>query len=335
MGKTEINDRLRGEKGIKIDAATVPFSSRGDRFVREGYQKGDEFPRQLEMIAKIKGVTGIALDYPSQYEDPYYLKKLLDNIGLKLGMTEIDMYSTEKWKFGSITSSDKQIRKDAISLIKRGIDAAVEAGGSDVQLWLGQDGYEYPFQSNFNDSWKRLLDSIEEVVDYRPDMKITIEYKSKEPRAKCYISTIGKALFICERIRKPNVGITLDVGHSLMAMENPAESAVIAMQSGRLFHLHLNDNYRDWDHDLIPGTVNLWDTIELFYWLEKMNFDGWYGIDIYPYREDGFLALKKTVENIFKLNAFARVLLKEDIEKLQQENKPIEIIDTLWKKILK
>lgn len=46
------------------------------------------------MIAKVKGITGVALDYPSQYDDPHRLRKLLDNVRLELGMTEIDMYST-------------------------------------------------------------------------------------------------------------------------------------------------------------------------------------------------------------------------------------------------
>lgn len=319
---------------MKIDVATTPFSSRADRFVRKGYQEGYEFARQLEMIGKIEGITGVALDYPTQYNDPHCLKKLLDNAGLKLGMTEIDMYSSAKWKFGSLSSNNNRLWKEAVKLVKRGIDAAIEAQGADVQLWLGQDGYEYPFQSNLNDAWKRLLDAIAEVVNYRPEMKITIEYKNKEPRAKCYIATMGKAMFICERVGKPNAGITLDVGHSLMALESPAESAVLAMQSGRLFHLHLNDNYRDWDHDMIPGTVNLWDALELFYYLEKMHFDGWYGIDIYPYREDGTEALKRTVENIFKLQEISRKLAGENLEQLQKENNSPEIIKTLWGKVL-
>ncbi len=320
---------------MKIDAATTPFSSRADRFVRKGYQEEYEFARQLDMIGKIEGITGVALDYPTQYEEPERLKKLLDNSGLKLGMTEIDMYSSAKWKFGSLSSSDDKLRKEALTLVKRGIDAAIEAQGADVQLWLGQDGYEYPFQSNLHDAWKNLMDSIEEAVNYRPEMRITVEYKNKEPRAKCYIATVGDAMFICERINKPNIGITLDVGHSLMALENPAESAVLAMQSDRLFHLHLNDNYRDWDHDMIPGTVNLWDTLELFYWLEKMSFDGWYGIDIYPYREDGAEALKRTVWNIFKLKEMAGKLLEENLDQLQGKNDSPEIIKTLWTKVLR
>ncbi len=323
------------DDALKIDTGTTSFSSCADRFVKGGYKEQFPFERQLEMIAAIEGITGVALDYPSQYEDPVALLALLDPLGLALGMTEIDMYSSATWRFGSLSSLDDRLRSEAIALCKRGVDAAIEAGGADVQLWLGQDGYDYPFQTDYNEAWARLVDAIEEVVCHRPEMKITVEYKSKEPRMRCFISTVGRALYICERIGRPNVGITLDVGHSLMALENPAEAAVMAMQQGRLFHLHLNDNYRDWDHDMIPGTVNLWDTIELFYWLEKMDFDGWHGIDIYPYREGGAAALRRTVESTYRFREIARRLIGAGIESLQTGERAVEVIDLLVAEVLK
>ena len=47
----------------------------------------------------MEGITGVALDFPSQYDDPVALRGQLDAVGLQLGMTEIDMYSSGKWKF--------------------------------------------------------------------------------------------------------------------------------------------------------------------------------------------------------------------------------------------
>lgn len=320
---------------LKIDAATTSYGSCADRFVRDGYKEAYPFPRQLELLAAIPGITGVALDYPSNYDDPVALRALLDPLGLELGMTEIDMYSSARWKYGSLSSLDDTTRHEALALVKRGIDAAIEARGADVQLWLGQDGYEYPFATDYNEAWARLADAIAEVVAYRPEMKITVEYKCKEPRVRCFISTVGRALYLCERTGAPNAGITLDVGHSLMAQENPAEAAVMALQRGRLFHLHLNDTYRDWDHDLIPGTVNLFDTIELFYWLQRLGFDGWYGIDIYPYREDGTAALTRTVENIHRFREIARRLIEAGLPALQNGERAAEVIDFVMSQVLK
>ncbi len=39
--------------------------------------------------------------------------------------------------------------------------------------------------------------------------------------------------------------------------------------------------------NLVPGAVNVWDHIEFFYWLRKLGYEGWFNIDIYPYRDDG------------------------------------------------
>jgi xylose isomerase len=320
---------------LKIDAATTAFGSCADRFVRGGYREGYEFAKQLELMSQVEGLVGVALDYPSQYDDPAALRRVLDDVGLELGMTEIDMYSSARWKHGSLSSPDAALRAEAVALVKRGIDAAIEARGADVQLWLGQDGYEYPFQSDLRAAWDRLLEAITEIVNHRPEMRITIEYKIKEPRARCHLATVGDVLYICERIGKPNAGITLDVGHSLMALENPAESAVKAMRDGRLFHLHLNDNYRDWDHDMLPGSVNLWDTLELFYWLVRMDFDGWWGVDIYPYREDGAQALRRTIESIYRFHEIAVRLQEVGLEALQVESDAVAVMDTLMREVLK
>ncbi len=110
---------------LKIDTATTSFSSCADRFVKGGYKQQFPFEQQLEMIASVDGITGVALDYPSQYEDPAALRALIDPLGLALGMTEIDMYSSAQWRFGSLSSLDDATRDEAIALCKRGVDAAI------------------------------------------------------------------------------------------------------------------------------------------------------------------------------------------------------------------
>ena len=40
-----------------------------------------------------------------------------------------------------------------------------------------------------------------------------IEYKPNEPRAHCFIGTVGKTLLLDGKVDKPNVGAMIDVGH--------------------------------------------------------------------------------------------------------------------------
>lgn len=291
---------------LKIDAALTAFSTCADRFVREGYRGAEELERMVERAGRIRGLKAVAMDYPTTFADPDTALRVLGRHGLGVGMVEVDLYGGVEWKLGSLSAPDPEVRQKAIRLSKEAMDFCAAAHGADVQLWLGQDGFDYPFQVDYAASWGRLLEGIEEIAAHRSDVRLTLEYKIKEPRNRCHISTVGRAWAIVSRIGSPHVGCTLDVGHSLMAQENPAEAAAILGREGRLFHLHLNDCYRDWDHDMVPGTVNFWETVELFYWLERVGFDGWYGIDIYPYREEGATALQMAVDSIAFFRGLAR-----------------------------
>ena len=66
-------------------------------------------------------------------------------------------------------------------------------------------------------------------------------------------------------------------------------------QRGKLFHMHFNDNYRAWDDDMIVGSIHTVEYIELLYWLDRIDYTGWYSMDQYPYREDAKRALSESI----------------------------------------
>jgi len=320
---------------LRIDSNLAPFSPCVDRFVTSGYREAVSFERQLELLAGVPGIVGVALDYPTQFGDGVALRELTARFGLRVGMVEVDMYSTPEWQHGSLTAADEATRRRALARCKRGVEEALAAEAADLQLWLGQDGYDYPFQSDYREAWARLRDGIAEVAAHRPEMRITVEYKLKEPRNRCHLATAAAVLSLILEIGAPNVGATLDVGHSLMALENPAEAAVLLGSRGRLYHLHLNDNFRDWDHDMSPASVHLWEQLELFYWLRRLGFDGWYGIDTYPYREDGRRALERTVRTVYWLYEMAAALPADEMARLQRADDVAGILDLLHEHVLR
>ena len=75
------------------------------------------------------------------------------------------------------------VRREAIDLTKRGIDAARAMGAPMMTLWLGQDGYDYAFQCDYPALWADEIAGIAEVAAYDPDCMISIEYKPNEPRS--------------------------------------------------------------------------------------------------------------------------------------------------------
>jgi xylose isomerase len=101
------------------------------------------------------------------------------------------------------------------------------------------------------------------------------------------------------------------VGHALMAQENLAESLVILDSRRKLYQIHVNENYKDADPDLIFGTINFWEILEFFYYLNKTDFGGWCSIHIIAPRDDRVRSLAVGVKLIHKYQALAERLLAQ------------------------
>lgn len=317
-----------------IASGLSPFSPCFDRFIPTGYREGMEFTQQVEAAAGIEGLGGLVLVWPAQFQEACQVKPLLARHGLALATLEFSLYADRRWKAGLFTAVDAGLRREAVEACKKGVDVAAEAGAEDVLLWPGQDGFDYPFQADYHANWARLVEGISEVASHRPDMKISIEYKRMEPRANIHVRNAGVLLCLLNDIALPNVGATVDLGHSLYAAENPAEALALVARAGRLFQVHVNDNYRDWDHDLIPGSVNFWETLELFYWAERSGYAGWYQIDSYPYRDDGRAALCAAVERTRYFIDRARELLQSPLSESLARSDAVAAGRLVWQHVL-
>ena len=298
----------------KIGSGFAPFSPCVDRFNTAGYRDPMSLEQQFDAAAAIKGFGGVALDYPYQFKDAQEVQPLLKRTGLAFVTLEIGLYPDRKWKNGTYTAPDPGVRRDAIEMSKKALDVAAELGAADVLMWPGQDGFDYPFQSDYARFWTLLVDAVGEVAAHRPDVKIAIEYKKQEPRVNCYIRNAGVLLSFLHEVGMRNVGACIDLGHSLAAGENPAEAAVLLHRAGKLFQVHLNDNYRDWDHDLILGSVTFWETLEFFYWLARCGWDGWHILDVFPYRIDGPASLQEGVNRTILFIELARKIATRSLQ---------------------
>jgi len=148
------------------------------------------------------------------------------------------------------------------------------------------DGHNYNFEVDYFNQWNWLEEGIAEGSKHRGDIRVSMEYKLNEARNFNILSDMGRTLYLCQRIGLPNVGVTMDVGHALIGKETPAEVVTLAAQAGRLFYVHFNDNGREWDWDMLPGSVNFWDLIEMIFYLERLKWEGWFAYDIFTRNGD-------------------------------------------------
>ena len=242
--------------------------------------------------------------------------KHLGRTGLSVASVAVDTFANPVFQQGSLSSLDKKIRDQAINDTKFAMDFAHEVGCDIVTLWPGQDGYDYIFQSDYIKERTLFQDALSELCDYRKDVTLTLEYKIKEPRTHSYISTVGSTLLMINTINKENLGVALDYGHAALGYESPAEAvAMCKMYGDRLKHIHINDNYRLWDDDMIVGSVHTLEYLEFIYWLHRTGYDGYLTLDQFPFREDGRDAVK---ESALWLRALEEVTGRADEKEIEK-----------------
>jgi len=281
----------------KLGACLPTFASCADRYCLSGYGRGGKtMEEMLSMAKKVEGLDGLELVGNWHINDKNISKvmKLFKDNGFAIPMIVPDLWTQEKWGRGSIAAADKKIRGDAVAEVKKCMDWAAEAGCPFVDVWPGQDGYDYVFQADFSDAWRWMRDGVSECAAHSKKVKVLVEYKLKEPRTHCFLNSAAKAVLLIQGV--PNTGVLLDVGHSLAAGENMAEAAAFLADHGVLDYVHLNDNYRGWDDDMLVASVHVPEWLELVYWLLRTGYGGWLTLDIFPYREEKIPAAVESFE---------------------------------------
>jgi len=238
---------------LNVSAHVFCLGTYPERYVPGGYFDEMNIDEMLEIFSKIEGLDGVFQIYPPLLmpRDPVKLKQKLTNHNLQLADVFVEGWSDRKWKHGAYSTTEKQVRRDAIKLFEDGIDFARALDAQSILFWPAHDGFDYPFQTNYYDGWKYLVETLQELGEYNRSMKIAVEYKCKDPRQRQYVSNIGKLMMLLNDVGMDNVGGVIDIGHAFMAQENIAESLSILEIHDKLLQIHLNENYKDADPDMI------------------------------------------------------------------------------------
>ncbi len=307
----------------------IPFGSNIDRFATEGYHEDLSIEKRLKSAAQIEGLKAVELHYPGMInkENLEEIREMLTRLNLECSLISPSISGEKNWAKGALSNLDRATRENVAKRIKDAMDLSVALKAYKINLWPGLDGYDYSFQVNYLKKWNFIIEVIKECADYNPLVKISIEYKFKEPRSRCFLSDVGKILYIIDRVGRDNVGVTLDFGHSIMALENPAESATLLLNEGKLFHVHLNDTWGDWDWDMIAGSVHIYEYIEFFFWLKELNYQDWYSFDLYPSRENPQMAIGTSIKNLERIIKITDKIERTKLLDLLERENAAEIFD--------
>ncbi len=302
-----------------------------DRFLSSGYKDQPSKETMIRQASQIEGVKAVELVgvWDVTPENVHEMGSLLSKYGLGVASIIPDHFSQKRWGKGAFTSKDASIRAQALDDTFAAAEMARVLKCPLINLWPGQDGYDYAFQADYRTERRWIVDAVEKVAKAYPDIKFSLEYKVKEPRTHSFMARAADTLLIAKETGLANVGVTIDTGHALAGYENLAESAVILSDFGRkLFHMHFNDNYRSWDDDMIVGSVHFVEYVELMFWLKEVGYDSWYSMDQYPYREDGQEALRASVEFLQGIEAMLDATAMAELRAIVAKGDPIE--STRW-----
>jgi sugar phosphate isomerase/epimerase len=280
--------------------------------------------KAMEAVSKVKGISAIELNYPQHFvDDGTDLMAHARDCGL--AVTALNLrYDGPDFAHGAFTHPTASNRDKAIRISVEAAEQAARQGIDHVILWMGPDGYDYPFQCDYRALWDMEMHGFRRVASVDTSVRVSVEYKPRDPRRRSLISNMGEALLAVNDVGLPNFGVTLDYCHLLMAQENPAYAASLALMRNKLFGVHINDGYGPADDGLMVGTVTLWQTVELLWTLKQSGFMGTIYFDTFPDRIDQAAECAANVAMMQRLSSLVDRVSAEDVKRAQAAQNAVE-----------
>ena len=225
-------------------------------------------------------------------------RKALDETGLVVPMATTNLFGDPIFKDGAFTSNDPKVRAYALQKTMRAIDLGVEFGAKIYVFWGGREGTETDSSKSAVDAIKRNREAMNFLCEYNLDkgygLKFALEAKPNEPRGDIYNATTGHMLGFIATLDHPEmVGVNPEVAHEHMSGLNFMHSVAQAWESGKLFHIDLNDQYPGrYDQDLRFGSRDLKAAFYLVKFLEEVGYNGSRHFDAHAYRTEDYEGVK-------------------------------------------
>jgi xylose isomerase len=291
-------------QNYEFGAGLWMFQQFVDRYATDAYGPPVSTLEAIERAASVGDIKYLDINYPFAGDDVTVeqVRETLQRTGLHAYAITPHLYMRE-FQMGSFTNPDPALRRKSVDLGKKAIEIARQLDARYVKFWPGQDGFDYPFQADYARIWDYSVEGVRAVAQSDPGMQFAIEYKAKEPRVHMFFGSAARTLLAIEDMGVDNVGILLDLGHSLFAKETPADVVQVVSRRGKLVSVEVNDNWRDWDDDMAVGSVHLVETLEFLYALRRINWQKPILLDQFPFREDPTRAARSSINTIRALDS--------------------------------
>ena len=139
------------------------------RFIPGGYKPELAGETTVARVRRaVEGLGDLINDYEFHYpqelseENLDEVRDALDGHGIYCVATGLHL--DPLFGRGGLVSPDPAVREEAVRLTVEAADFAGEIGAHFI-IWPGIEGYNYPFQTPYADSWARFIDGVASRID--------------------------------------------------------------------------------------------------------------------------------------------------------------------------
>ena len=256
------------------------------------------------------------------------LKKVMDDHGLVAEFVAPRLWEDIRTIDGGYTSNDLSCRQYAIDRSKRAIDIANALGTDLMVLWLAREGSYIRESKDSVVATDRIVNAINQMLEYDPKIRVCIEPKPNEPMDHAYIPTTGHAIALSLLCIDPKrIGVNIESAHAILAGLDPSDEMGFALSFNKLWTVHLNDqNGLKYDQDKAFGSVDIRRAFNQVRILDKHNYGKkgeWVGLDVKAMRTQKDNVATKHLSNsreiFLKLLEISRSLNDEFISKCTED----------------
>jgi xylose isomerase len=327
---------------MKTSLGIWAFGAMATRFNPGGYKPGLVGASTADKVrTAVEGLGDLMDDYEFHYPQELSrdnldeVREALDGHGIYAVATGTHL--NPDFGKGGLSSPDDAVRAAALG---EALDAASFAGelGAKMILWPGVEGYNYPFQTPYAESWARFIDGVGQVASRCAESGtvLFLEHKNSEPAMKIFMRNIGMTLHVIHTLRArgmDNVKVNMDWQHLIMNGENLAEYAALLAAEGLLGHQHANSGWGTFDDDNMVGATAFMETLELAVELRRSGYGDngeRLGFDLYPYTEDAVGAVKRSVLQWRFIDGVAAKIDESELRKAQQEKDAVRAYELVY-----
>lgn len=220
----------------------------------------------------------VSMHIPWDKADDYdELNAFMKKLGLKADAINSNTFQDQpgqeySYKFGSLTHTDPNVRKQAVEHNIECIEIGKKIGSKAITVWIG-DGGNFPGQQHFRKTLDRYLDSLRRIYRHLPDdWRLFIEHKFFEPAFYSTVINDWGVNYYCVKELGDKAFSLVDLGHH--APNTNIEMIVARLiQFGKLGGFHFNDS-KYGDDDLDTGSLKPFQLFLIFNELVDAELEG-------------------------------------------------------------